>query len=71
MEGVGVHPSATAVGPDGAAVTGVLARSDAGICESTDIALKAPLRLGEHIWTISVLPRESEDVRIHSPYVSR
>ena len=40
-------------GPDGVAAVVALASGEAGIGEAREIALKAPLKVGQHIWRLS------------------
>ena len=46
------------VAPDGVPVTHELAIHVAGISETGDITLRAPPRIGEHVWSISFPPHE-------------
>jgi len=56
MRGVPVEVTA----PDGEVMTSELASFDARINETGEIALKAPLWVGEHVWSVSFPPHESE-----------
>jgi hypothetical protein len=48
--------------PDGATAVIAPAAGDAGRGEARDIALKAPLRVGEHIWRLSCAAHQSDGV---------
>jgi hypothetical protein len=52
----------TVTAPDGGMLAYELATCDAGINETDEIALKAPPRVGEHLWRIAFAPSESAAV---------
>jgi hypothetical protein len=51
------------VAPDGVVATAVLATYDDEANESEDIAIKAPLQVGAHAWTVVFEDQEAADVR--------
>src|SRR5437667_6625316 len=48
--------------PDGEVMTSELASFDARINETGEIALKAPQRVGEHVWRVLFSPQDNKDV---------
>jgi hypothetical protein len=49
-------------GPDGLMVAGALTTFEVPVNESEGIAVKTPLRVGEHTWTIVFEPQENGDI---------
>jgi hypothetical protein len=50
-------------GPEGVVATAALTAFETPVNESGTLALKAPLRVGDHVWTVVFEPQENGDIR--------